>query len=242
MAYVHAIVNAQQPRRGTRRRRNGPEKGGEMQVLDIADQAGGNGPRWNPAEALPKSLDLRRRRQEGDIDVLLRRAEALPKQDRLVLQSILRDGKSSVLVAGLLETKPRAIRRRTKRLIARLVSHEFLFVLRESATWPPTRRRVAEACVVEGKSARQASTDLRITFHSVRRHLETIAHDFELANPGRLWNAPPGFFRALQPLATPENKAETKADTNTDFKPDNTPITTNGIGTDSPAFTAGGVL
>lgn len=181
-----------------------------MRVLDIAEQSGGNGRAQGAAaviEALPQAWDLRRRRREGELDVLLRRAEVLPKQDRLVLQTILREGKSAVMIAGLMQTNPRALRRRAKRLARRLVSPEFLFVVRELSKWPPTRRRVAEACVIEGKSARQAATDLRITFHTVRRHIEAMAHAFEAAHPGQPWNAPPGFFRASRPAVAPNGGA-----------------------------------
>lgn len=173
-----------------------------MRVLDIAEQSGGNGVERGVAganAALPKVWDLRLKRREGEVDLLLRRAEALPKQDRLLLETMLREGKTAVVVAGLMQTNARALRRRTKRLARRLTSPEFLFVIREIGNWPPTRRRVAEACVIEGKSARQAAADLRITFHTVRRHIEAMAHAFEAANPGQPWNAPPGFFRAPRP-------------------------------------------
>lgn len=174
-------------------------------MLDIAEQSGGNGLAVGVAGVTAnqqRGWDMRRKRREGELDVLLRRAEALPKQDRLVLETILRDGKSAVKVAVLMQTNPRALRRRAKRLARRLVSPEFLFVIREMSTWPPTRRRVAEACVVEGKSARQAAEELRVTFHTVRRHLEAMAHAFEAVHPGQPWNAPHGFFRAPRQATT----------------------------------------
>ncbi len=177
-----------------------------MRLLDIAEQSGGNGLAVGVAGVTAnqqRGWDLRRKRREGELDVLLRRAEALPKQDRLFLETILREGKSTVKVAGLMQTNPRALRRRAKRLARRLCSHEFLFVIREMGNWPPTRRRVAEACVIEGNSARQAAADLRITFHTVRRHIEAMAHAFEAAHPGLPWNAPHGFFRAPRQASTP---------------------------------------
>ena len=176
-----------------------------MRLLDIAEQSGGNGLAVGVAGITAnqhRGWDLRRKRREGELDVLLRRAEALPKQDRLFLETILREGKSTVKVAGLMQTNPRALRRRAKRLARRLCSHEFLFVIREMGNWPLTRRRVAEACVIEGKSVRQAAVDLRITFHTVRRHIEAMAHAFEAVHPGQPWNAPHGFFRAPRQAST----------------------------------------
>jgi hypothetical protein len=142
-----------------------------------------------------RACDLRRRPRQEQVDVLLSRAKALSHADRLLLESVLGEGRTAVYVARLTSQAPRSIRRRAKRLIHRLSTPEFMFVLRERATWPTTRRRVADACVVEGTSMLQAARQLHLSFHMVRRQVEIIASSFEAATPGARWSAPVGFRR-----------------------------------------------
>jgi hypothetical protein len=143
--------------------------------------------------------DLRRRLRGEQIDVVLQRATALAPPDRLLLESVLREGRTATHIASLTAQPVRSIRRRAKRLIKRLASPEFMFVVRHRDAWPSTRRRVAEACVVEGQSMKLAARSLRLSFHSVRRQMEIIAGFFEATTPGSVWNAPPGFRRELPP-------------------------------------------
>lgn len=68
----------------------------------------------------------------------------------------------------------RRLRRHLKRLVARLASPRFVCVERFEQSWPTTRRRVAQACIVEGQSIRQAARTLNLSLHTVRKQLQTI--------------------------------------------------------------------
>ncbi|MFN0134027.1 MAG: hypothetical protein ACKVW3_16045 [Phycisphaerales bacterium] len=113
----------------------------------------------------------RLRRQREMTDVLLSRAESLPPQDSALIRAILGDGKPAREVAILLGLPPggdRAIRRRVRRLITRMTSTTFIFVLRHGGAWPPPLRRVATACFLHGLSLRAAARELGTSLHSVR--------------------------------------------------------------------------
>ncbi len=68
----------------------------------------------------------------------------------------------------------RRLRRHLKRLVERLASPRFVCVERFGQSWPTTRRRVAQACVIEGLSIRQAARTLNLSIHTVRKQLQTI--------------------------------------------------------------------
>ena len=137
--------------------------------------------------------DLRRRIRGEQMGKILDRATVLAAPDRLLLEAVFRDGRTAVQVASLTGQPVRCVRRRVKRLVKRLVSPEFVFIVQHREKWPGTRRRIADACVIEGRSMQQAAKHLRLSFHSVRRHMEVIAGFFEAAVPGKRWSAPTGF-------------------------------------------------
>lgn len=159
---------------------------------------------WNGGDP-GEEADLRRRRKAEQIDLVLQRASALGTPDRTLLEWVLRDGRTAIQVAHVTKEPVRAVRRRVRRLMRRILSPEFLFVVREREQWPPTRRRVADACIVDGRSMNQASKELRLSFHSVRRHIETIAGAFEARHPGKSWSTPVGFRRDR---STPRSRAQ----------------------------------
>ena len=124
----------------------------------------------NPGE----SIDLRRRLRREMADLIVARAEELPPGDAALLESIYGDGRSVTSLAPMLGCDVRKLRRRVKRLVARLHSPEFTFVISHRHKWTPSRRRVAEACFIRGLSIRQAARDLNLTYHTVRRHAEAL--------------------------------------------------------------------
>ncbi|MCW5774943.1 MAG: hypothetical protein KIS87_00665 [Phycisphaeraceae bacterium] len=135
-----------------------------------------------------ETLDLRRKRRRDQAEVALERARHLPPEDRVLVEAVFRDGRPvaelAALVAG--ETgatdraaRARGLRRRIRRLTARILSHEYAFVAEQLADWSPTRRRVATACVLHGRSIRDAAAELRLSLHTVRRHRAAIAELME---------------------------------------------------------------
>jgi DNA-directed RNA polymerase specialized sigma24 family protein len=129
-------------------------------------------PKHDPSIA----TDLRRKRQREIVERMLERASCLPPPDLALLRAAYEDGRSAVELALLLGHDPRSLRRKLKRLSARVMSPEFLFVLRHRERWSPLRRKVATACILHGQSQRSAAQTLKLSLHTVRRnHLAVLA-------------------------------------------------------------------
>lgn len=116
----------------------------------------------------------RRLRERGVAEVLLMRASHLPEQDRALVRTVLGREQSVAGLARSVGVAARPLRSRLRRLIARLNSPEFLFVVRSRDGWAPTRRGVADLCFVHGLTVQAAADVLRITRYAARRHRETI--------------------------------------------------------------------
>lgn len=126
--------------------------------------------------------DLRRRRRRDIVEQIVRRADWLPRDDRTILCAIYEDGRSVTEVAQLRGDDPRRLRRHVRRLVQRIMSPKYLFVAAHKGAWTPTRRRVAEACVLHGLSLRGAAERLQLTHHTVRHHYHAVNALFEAAS------------------------------------------------------------
>jgi hypothetical protein len=84
-----------------------------------------------------------------------------------------------------------ALRRRFRRLVRRVQSPEFAFVLEHRAQWTRSMREVATACWIHGLSTRAASNRLRMSLHDVRRHRCTILALIVVASAHPRAPAPP---------------------------------------------------
>ncbi|GIK18576.1 MAG: hypothetical protein DYG93_06245 [Leptolyngbya sp. PLA2] len=133
---------------------------------------------------LDHAVDLRRRRSREAAETMIDRARLLPPDDRALIEAVFRDGLPVARIAALAtgdsepadhSTRARTLRRRIRRLTTRLLSREYAFVAEQLADWSPTRRRVATACVLHGRSIRNAADELRLSLHTVRCHRAAIA-------------------------------------------------------------------
>lgn len=130
---------------------------------------------WRP-ETVQLS-DLRRRQETGAVDWLLLRAEWLPQADRDLVEAVYREGKTAAEIArlgGLGAASVGSVRNRIRQVVNRLCSDRLPFVVERSPSWSPTRRRIAQRCVIEGHSMREASDRLGVSLHNVRRHMGAI--------------------------------------------------------------------
>jgi hypothetical protein len=100
-------------------------------------------------------------------------------QDRELINAIYGEGLTAQQVATMTGASPRRVRRRIRALAERLLSERFTFVVRHREAWPPTRRRVATACVLQGRTLRAAAKHLRISLHAVRKEMQIVGalHD-----------------------------------------------------------------
>lgn len=125
---------------------------------------------WNPEAA----ADLRRKREGAMAERVGHRAAALPKRDRALLDAVYRDGRPVVELAAIMNLPAPVVRRRVRTLVRRVLSPEYGFVLANRDAWTPTRRKVADACVIEGLSIRTAAAKLRLSLHTVRAQRSII--------------------------------------------------------------------
>lgn len=120
------------------------------------------------------AIDLRRKRTRDLAETVADNAQWASPDDRAIIQAIYRDGLTAQQVAHLRNESPRRLRARVRRIVARLVSERFRFVLRSRDQWPPMRRKVAGACILQGLSMREAARFLQLTLHQVRREMDII--------------------------------------------------------------------
>ena len=138
--------------------------------------------------SMDEVTDLRRRRTRELAEIVVDHASELMPDDRAVIQAIYRDGLTARDVAELRHEPARRVRGRVRRLVGRVLSDRFLFALRFRDQWPTRRRRVAKACVLEGRSMREGADHLRMSLHEVRREMVVINALYASASdrPGRM--------------------------------------------------------
>jgi DNA-directed RNA polymerase specialized sigma24 family protein len=121
-----------------------------------------------------RSIDLRRAQSRALAEQIVRRADFLPPHDRQLLLAVYSQGNTAVDLARLMRQDPRALRRRIRRLVRRVLSSRFCYVASHKDEWTTSRRRVAIACVLQGCSLRLASKELGLSLHAVRRHFDAV--------------------------------------------------------------------
>lgn len=128
--------------------------------------------------------DLRRRQARRGSELILAAAEHLPPEDRALLEAIYLRGHTVQAVARIAASSQgraptahecRLLRRRVRRLLVRVADPLFRFVAGHRDRWSPTMRRIGEECVLAGLSQRLAAQRLALSYHTVRRHFQTIA-------------------------------------------------------------------
>lgn len=142
---------------------------------DRPSRGGGRRPTRSSVDRVADTDEDRREHGRSRAEQILARADRLPDGDRALLRAIYDTGQSVRDLAPIVGVSARALRRRVQRLVERVLSREFAFVLLQREHWAPTRRRVADAVFIDGLSLRRASRALGLTFHTVRRHHDMIA-------------------------------------------------------------------
>lgn len=120
------------------------------------------------------TTDLRRRRNRDIAETIVRRAEHLEQHEKQLILSIYAHGLSTTELAPLTNKKPRTLRRQLRNILKRLTSPEYLYTIRHQTNWTTTRKRVANACFIQGQSLRAAAATLNLTLHTVRKHHQHI--------------------------------------------------------------------
>ncbi len=119
-------------------------------------------------------IDLRKSHANTLTDQLVHRAHWLENKDRDLIIATFRDGQSANLIAHRLAQDPRHIRRRIKRLVHRLNDPRVAYVVEHSEAWTRSKRAIAQSLFIQGRSIREVTESLGVSFYSVRKHREAI--------------------------------------------------------------------
>lgn len=109
---------------------------------------------------------------------IVRLAQALPDEDRLLLERRFEDGISVADLARRQRRSAHAVRRRIDRLTRRLSSPEFRFTVLHRDRMPSPLRRTATLLFVHGRSLRETAKRTNKTLHRIRcdrAMLQTLA-------------------------------------------------------------------
>lgn len=117
---------------------------------------------------------------------IVRLAQALPDEDRLLLERRFGDGIAISELARRSRRSADVIRRRIDRLTRRLHSPEFRFTVMHQDRLPRPMRRTATLLFVQGRSLRETAKLTNKTLHRVRcdrATLQTLARVEDLRVP-----------------------------------------------------------
>ncbi len=142
-------------------------------------------------EYVDEAIDLRRKRNSELVNRIIRRADWLDAPDRELILAYFDRGLSAARISAINGSDPRNIRRRVRRLIARLNDPRVAYVVAHSGGWGRSRCSVARELFLRGRSMRETSQKLGISLHSVRKHRDAIEAmalaEQEKQRPSRRW-------------------------------------------------------
>ncbi len=113
-------------------------------------------------------------RHRDTAERLLSYADLLDRADRALLLAIFDRGLSAAEFARAMDQPPRTVRQRVQRLVERIGSARFQFVIRNRYGWPTARRQVGQAVFLRGLTQRRAAAQLGLSLHQVRQEIERI--------------------------------------------------------------------
>ncbi len=125
--------------------------------------------------AEPTEMILQSRREQRETaQRLVQLAIHLPQADRALLESVYKHGTPTSVLARAAGRPARTIRERVHRLVKRVTSPAFGYVLRHCDEWRPLVRHIAEAVILHGRTHRETAEELGITVYRVRREVDRI--------------------------------------------------------------------
>lgn len=130
-----------------------------------------------------RGVDLRLRLRRQAAETIVERAQLLNPADRGLLEAVYSSGHSVQQVGRLMgvvaPNRLRRLRARVRQLVARVGDPQFVFVSQAMASWPPARREVAELCIMQGASMRDAARRMGVSLYTVRQHRQRIETLYE---------------------------------------------------------------
>lgn len=125
-------------------------------------------------DQVSEDMDLRKKRASALTSRIVSRAHWLGSSDRDLIMTIFRDGKSAHSFAQKHGECPRQTRRRVKKLVHRLNDPRVAYVIAHHEKWSKSRRSIAHSLFIQGRSMRETTDELGMSFYSVRKHREAV--------------------------------------------------------------------
>ncbi len=125
-------------------------------------------------DQISADMDLRKKRSHTLTDSIVKRAHWLEPDDRELVLAMFRDGQSAQSIAKRFGGCPRHLRRHIKKLVQRLSDPRIAYVIAHHEQWSKSRRAIAHCLFIQGRSMREATDELGMSFYSVRKHREAI--------------------------------------------------------------------
>ncbi len=126
-------------------------------------------------ESQATATNLHRRTQTRyQPEQIVRLAQALPDEDRLLLERRFADGLTVADLARRSRRSAHAINRRIERLTRRITSPEFRFTVLHQNRLPKPMRRTANFLFVQGRSLRETAKLTDSTLHRIRCDAATL--------------------------------------------------------------------
>ena len=125
------------------------------------------------SQATQQNLDRRTAHRLGP-EQIVRLAQALPADDRLLLERRYADGLTVTDIARRSRRSTNTIRQRIDRLTQRLDSPEFRFTLLHQNKMPRPMRRTATLLFIQGRSLRETAHLTKKTLHRIRCDRATL--------------------------------------------------------------------
>ncbi len=142
-------------------------------------------------DQVSSSIDLRKSRSHALTEHILTRSHLLPKRERHLINAMYNEGKSAAEIARIGDLDPRQVRRLIKNAITRMHDPLFVFVVKSSNSWSPTRRKIARSLFQSGRSIRATAEHLSLKVHQVRHHRAAVLEQFRnQSNPTAPARAP----------------------------------------------------
>lgn len=116
----------------------------------------------------------RRSHRRNAIEKLLDRAKYLNETDRALIDQVYRYGSSISSVARISGQRAANLRRQMAKLLKRVNSPLFAFMIVHGDLLPVKVQRTAKLVVLKGYSQRRAADVSGQTLHRVRRHMEVL--------------------------------------------------------------------
>lgn len=116
----------------------------------------------------------RRTSARAEPEQIVRLAQMLPAEDRLLLERRFADGLTVTDLARSSRRSAHAISRRIDRLTRRLASPEFRFTVLHQDRLPKAMRRTATLLFVQGRSLRDTAKLTRKSLHRIRCDRATL--------------------------------------------------------------------